>query len=119
MTWPGSIRGWKMIRLLWSASLVITAARPTSEPVPAVVGIASTGRMPSTLARRQLSPRSSKSQSGRLCPAMKATALAASSPLPPPSAITPSCAPARRASTPWSTSCPVGFGRIAANRSQV
>ena len=45
---------------------MITEARPTSEPVPAVVGIATTGAMPSGLTRCQLSPRSSKSQSGRV-----------------------------------------------------
>ncbi len=43
---------------------MITAARPTSEPVPAVVGIATTGAIPSVLARSQLSPTSSKSHSG-------------------------------------------------------
>ena len=47
ITWPGSMRGWNTMHLVWSASLVITAARPTSEPVPAVVGIATTGRIPS------------------------------------------------------------------------
>ena len=78
------------MHLVWVSSLVITAARPTSEPVPAVVGIATTGAMAAVCARRQLSPRSSKSQIGRVWPAMKATALAASRPLPPPSAITPS-----------------------------
>ncbi len=51
MTSPGSMRGWKMIFLVWSRSSVITAARPTSEPVPAVVGTATTGAMPSTSTR--------------------------------------------------------------------
>ena len=38
MTRRGSMRGWKMIFLPSVASLVTTAARPTSLPVPAVVG---------------------------------------------------------------------------------
>ena len=41
------------------------AARPTSEPVPAVVGTAMIGAMPSALARVHQSPTSSKSQTGR------------------------------------------------------
>ena len=41
----GSIGGWKMIFLVWVFSLVTTAARPTSEPVPAVVGTATIGAM--------------------------------------------------------------------------
>ena len=97
------------------SSLVITAARPTSEPVPAVVGTATTGGRPAVWARRQLSPRSSKSQIGRSWAAMKAIALAASSALPPPSAITPSWPPLRSASTPAATSAPVGLGRTSAN----
>ena len=42
----GSIRGWKMIFLVCVASSVMTPARPTSEPVPAVVGTAMIGAMP-------------------------------------------------------------------------
>jgi hypothetical protein len=40
---------------------------------------------------------------------MKAIALPASSPLPPPKAMTPSCPPARNASMPASTLLAVGF----------
>ncbi len=43
----------------------MTEARPTSEPVPAVVGTATIGAMPSMLARVHQSPTSSKSQTGR------------------------------------------------------
>ena len=39
----GIIRGWKITFLVCVASSVITPARPTSEPVPAVVGTATTG----------------------------------------------------------------------------
>ena len=46
MTTFGSISGWKMIFLVWSDGSVTTAARPTSEPVPAVVGTATIGAMP-------------------------------------------------------------------------
>src|SRR5690606_42139133 len=98
------------MHLVWLSSLVITAARPTSEPVPAVVGIATTGAMPAGSARRQLSPLSSKAQIGRVWPAVNAPALAASRPLPPPSAITPAWSPARDASTPAATLAPVGLG---------
>ena len=59
-----------------------------------VVGTATTGAMPFGSARVHQSPMSSKSQIGRLWPDMKATSLAASSPLPPPNATTPSCPPA-------------------------
>ena len=34
----GIIFGWKIIFLVWVFSCVTTPARPTSEPVPAVVG---------------------------------------------------------------------------------
>ena len=95
ITMPGSILGWKTIFLVWSDSSRITLARPTSEPVPAVVGTATIGAMPAGSARSQLSPRSSKSHNGRLWPAMSATALAASRPLPPPQAMTPSWPPSR------------------------
>src|ERR1700735_4358954 len=61
-------------------------ARPTSEPVPAVVGTATTGAMPRRSARVHQSPTSSKSQSGRVCPDMKAITLPASSAEPPPKA---------------------------------
>ena len=53
--------------LFMGASWVITPARPTSEPVPAVVGTAMIGAIPSVLARDHQSPMSSKSQTGRDC----------------------------------------------------
>ena len=91
----GIIMGWKMIFFSWVASRVITPARPTSEPVPAVVGTAMIGAMPSVLARVHQSPTSSKSHTGRVCATMKATHLPTSSADPPPTATTPSCPPAR------------------------
>ncbi|MNL18496.1 hypothetical protein D3C87_1396410 [compost metagenome] len=48
----GSMRAWKMIRFTWADSSVMTDARPTSEPVPAVVGTATTGAMPATFTRK-------------------------------------------------------------------
>ena len=71
MTIEGSILGWKMIFLVWVASLVMTEARPTSEPVPEVVGTAMVATMPLGSARVQLSPMSSKSHIGRFWPAMQ------------------------------------------------
>ena len=41
-----------MIFFVWVASCVITPARPTSEPVPAVVGTATTGAMPVRIGAR-------------------------------------------------------------------
>ena len=70
-------------------------ARPTSEPVPAVVGTAITGRDAGGSARVHQSPISSKSRSGRVRPDMKAMTLPASSAEPPPKAMTPSWLPAR------------------------
>ena len=93
-TIAGSIFGWKMIFLVWSRTSVMTDARPTSDPVPDVVGTATTGAIPATSTRVNQSSRSSKSQIGRLCPTMSATALAVSRALPPPNAITPSWIPA-------------------------
>ena len=90
----GIISGWKITFLVCVASSVMTPARPTSEPVPAVVGTATIGRMPSGSARVHQSPTSSKSHIGRVCPAMKAMTLPASSAEPPPNAITPSWPPA-------------------------
>jgi hypothetical protein len=69
ITTEGSSFGWKMIFLTWVSELVSTPARPTSEPVPAVVGTATIGAMASASARVHQSPISSKSQTGRLCPA--------------------------------------------------
>ena len=74
-----------------------------------MVGTATMGAMPSGSARFQLLPTSSKSQIGRVWPAMKATALAASRPLPPPKAITPSWPPPRKTATPSSTFRPRGL----------
>ena len=95
MTISGIIFGWKMIFFSCVSSLVMTLARPTSEPVPAVVGTATTGAMPLGSARVHQSPMSSKSHKGRVWPAMKAMALPTSSAEPPPKATTPSCAPSR------------------------
>ena len=50
-----------MIFLVCVFSLVTTAARPTSEPVPAVVGTATTGAIALASARVHQSPTSSKS----------------------------------------------------------
>ena len=88
----------------------MTEARPTSDPVPAVVGTATTGTMPATMTRLYQSSRSSKSQIGRTCPIMSATAFAVSSALPPPKAMTPSCPPAWNAFTPAETLASTGFG---------
>ena len=46
MTTFGIISGWKMTFLVCVVSSVMTPARPTSEPVPAVVGTATIGKMP-------------------------------------------------------------------------
>src|SRR3546814_9251371 len=72
ITVAGSIFGLKMIFLMWVASSRMTEARPTSEPVPAVVGTATMGATPAGSTRFQLSPLSSKSNSGRFWPAMRA-----------------------------------------------
>jgi hypothetical protein len=44
MTTFGIISGWKITFLVCVVSSVMTPARPTSEPVPAVVGTATIGR---------------------------------------------------------------------------
>ena len=110
ITCAGIILGWKITFLVWVARLVITPARPTSEPVPAVVGTATIGAMPAGSARVHQSPMSSKSHIGRVWPRMKATTLPASSAEPPPKATTPSCPPARIAASPAATLASVGFG---------
>ena len=51
ITMAGNIRAWKMMRLTSATSSVMTDARPTSDPVPAVVGTATTGAMPVTFTR--------------------------------------------------------------------
>ncbi len=62
ITATGMMRGWKISRLVCVASSVMTETRPTSEPVPAVVGTATVGAMPVEVgAPVQLSPTSSKS----------------------------------------------------------
>ena len=114
----GIISGWKMIFFVWVASSVTTPARPTSEPVPAVVGTATIGAMPAGSARVHQSPTSSKSHIGRVCPAMKATTLPTSSAEPPPKAMTPSCRPSRRTLTPASTLAATGFGRTSEKTAQ-
>ena len=48
----GIICGWKMIFFWCVSSLRMTPARPTSEPVPAVVGTATTGAMPAGFGAR-------------------------------------------------------------------
>ena len=95
ITMAGSIFGWKMIFLTPADSSMIADARPTSEPVPAVVGMATQGAIAPGSARRQLLRASSKSHSGRVCPAMSAIALPVSIALPPPKAMMPSCSPSR------------------------
>jgi hypothetical protein len=56
MTILGIIFGWKITFLVWVASSVMTPARPTSEPVPAVVGTATIGAMLVGSARVHQSP---------------------------------------------------------------
>ena len=53
----------------------MTPARPTSEPVPAVVGTATIGAIPAASARVHQSPTSSKSHTDRVWPTMKAISL--------------------------------------------
>ena len=100
ITIAGSSFGWKMIFLVWVASFVMTPARPTSEPVPAVVGTATIGAIASEFARVHQSPISSKSHTGRVWPAWKAMSLPRSSAEPPPKAMTPSCLPFLKAAMP-------------------
>ena len=95
ITIEGSTLGWKMIFFTRVSELVTTLARPTSDPVPAVVGTATLGAMASASARVHQSPTSSKSQTGRDWPAMKASVLPRSRPDPPPNATTPSNPPFR------------------------
>ena len=109
ITCAGIILGWKITFLVRVARLVMTPARPTSEPVPAVVGTATIGAMPAGSARVHQSPMSSKSHIGRVWPRMKATTLPASSAEPPPKATTPSWPPSRSAREPG---LDVGLGRV-------
>ena len=110
ITCAGIIFGWKITFLVCVARLVMTPARPTSEPVPAVVGTATIGAMPAGSARVHQSPMSSKSHIGRVCPRMKATTLPQSSAEPPPKATTPSWPPSRITARPAATFASVGFG---------
>ena len=87
--------GWKMIFFLWLALLVSTPARPTSDPVPAVVGTAMIGAMLSGLARVHQSPISSNSQTETGWSIISAIILPRSSAEPPPKQITPSWPPLR------------------------
>ena len=111
----GIISGWKMTFLVCVVSSVMTPARPTSEPVPAVVGTATIGKMPLGSARVHQSPMSSKSHIGRVWPAMKAMTLPVSSPEPPPKAMTPSWPPARSTAIPASTLAATGLGFTSEN----
>ena len=111
----GIISGWKITFLVCVASSVMTPARPTSEPVPAVVGTATIGSIPLGSARVHQSPMSSKSHIGRVCPAMKAMTLPASSAEPPPMAMTPSCLPPLSASRPASMVAAPGLGFTSEN----
>ena len=104
-----------MIFLVWVFSLVTTAARPTSEPVPAVVGTATTGAITAASARVHQSPTSSKSNTERVWPFMKAISLPASSAEPPPNATTPSCPPALNAAMPAARFASTGLGCTSAN----
>ena len=100
---------WKMIFFVWSRSSVMTDARPTSLPVPLVVGTATQGTMPAGSTRSHQSSRSSKSKRGRVWPTMSATHLAASMAEPPPKAMTPSQPWALKAATPPETFASVGL----------
>ena len=94
ITARGNIAGWNTMTLRWVASSITTPARPTSLPVPAVVGTVMTGAIAAASARVQWSPMSSKSHRGRVWPAMNAMTLPTSSAEPPPTATTPSWSPA-------------------------
>ena len=90
----GMIAGWKMIFFSWVTGCVTTPARPTSEPVPAVVGTAMIGEIFEASARVHQSPTSSRSNTEIVWPCISAIILPMSRPDPPPKAITPSCLPA-------------------------
>ena len=95
MVTAGSSFGWKMIFFLWVFELVRTPARPTSDPVPAVVGTATMGAILLASARVHQSSTSSRSQTDTVWPAISAIILPRSSADPPPKHTTPSCPPAR------------------------
>ncbi len=108
ITSRGSICGCSRISLRPSSVSVITVARPTSEPVPAVVGMAKTGG----IGRSSAGAVSviSKSQSGRGVDTARATDFPQSSPLPPPMATTASAACVRYSCAPAVTSAAIGSG---------
>ena len=93
----------------------MTLARPTSEPVPAVVGTAMIGSIALASARVHQSPISSKSHKVRVWPRIKASIFPRSRPDPPPNATTPSCCPARYTSKPAATLISFGFGSTCEN----
>ena len=105
----GSISGWKITFLILLMLSVKTPALPTSEPVPAVVGIAIIGNIPSVFALFQLSLKSSNSQTGRSWAIIKANNFPKSKADPPPNAITPSKLPSFNISRPWRRFISVGF----------
>ncbi len=92
----GISAGWKMIFFLWVWLFVSTPARPTSDPVPAVVGTAMIGAILRASARVCQSSISSRSQtlSFGFCRAISAIILPRSKAEPPPKQITPSWPPA-------------------------
>ena len=96
----GSISGWKITFLTLFFLSVKTLALPTSDPVPAVVGMAIMGKIPFVFAFFQLLPTSSKSHTGSFCCAIKAINFPKSIADPPPKAITPSKLPFFKKSIP-------------------
>jgi hypothetical protein len=80
-----------MIFFTCVSELVMTLARPTSEPVPAVVGTATIGAMAVGIGAGPPVADILEIPNGLVCPRMKATILPRSSPEPPPKAMTPSC----------------------------
>ena len=98
-----------MIFLIPVFLLIIADARPVSDPVPAVVGIAIIDEIFFSSALFQLSPTSSKSQIDLVCPDIKAIAFPTSIALPPPIAITPSQLFILNSFTPSSTFSPNGL----------
>ncbi len=94
--------------------MLIREPRPTSEPVPAVVGIAITGATAEvTLSKPpQINAVSSRA---RLCVAMIPIAFATSIGDPPPNAMIPSQASVRYISSPLNTEASVGFVSISEN----
>ena len=111
ITCAGIIPGWKITFLVRLATLVMTPARPTSDPVPAVVGTATIGAIPAGSARVHQSPTSSKSHIGSDWPRIKAMTFPQSIAEPPPKATTPSWPPSRSTASPAATLASVGFAR--------